>query len=163
MVRLVGLLLGVFDTLEAAGLDVDLEVPTLVEAKGDPVETHLPAMEVAVDVDGRVGHALVDEVVAGGDCHLPLGGDVDIAGKAERLDDVVVEIVLRSHIGADIAEGVAEGDVPRHGEIGIGAHQKGRIVVVGRLHDGGHNLLALGLGAGLATGIGVEGVVVEAP
>ena len=51
MVVLIGLLLGVFDILEAAGLDVDLEIPAFVVAEGDPVEAHLPAMEVAVDVE----------------------------------------------------------------------------------------------------------------
>ena len=78
MVVLVGLLLGVFDILEAVGLNVDDKVPAFVVAEGDPIETHLPAMEVAVDVDRGIRDALVDEVIAGGDRHLPVGCDVDI-------------------------------------------------------------------------------------
>lgn len=54
MVVEVGLALFVFDIFEGVGLDVDLEVPALVVAEGDPVETHLPAVKVAVDVDGGV-------------------------------------------------------------------------------------------------------------
>ena len=78
MVVLVGALFLVFDVFEAAGFDVDLEVPAFVVAEGHPVEAHFPAVEVAVDVDGGVGEAFVDEVVAGGDGHAPVLGDVGV-------------------------------------------------------------------------------------
>lgn len=78
MVVLVGLLFGVFYVFEAAGLDVDLEVPAFVEAEGDPVEAHFPAVKVAVDVDGGVGEAFVDEVVAGGEGDAPVGSEFEV-------------------------------------------------------------------------------------
>ena len=107
MIVEVGLAFFVFDVFEAVGLDVDLEVPAFVVAEGYPVEAHFPAVEVAVDVDGGVGHAFVDKVVAGGDGDAPVGGEVDVAGDAEGLDDVVFEVVLCGYVAADVAEGVA--------------------------------------------------------
>lgn len=81
MVVLVGLLFLVFDVLEAAGFDVDLEVPAFVVAEGDPVEAHFPAVEVAVDVDRSVGEPFVDEVVACGDGDSPVGCEVGVGGE----------------------------------------------------------------------------------
>ena len=48
---MVGLLFLVFDVFEAAGFDVDDEVPAFVVAEGYPVEAHFPAVKVAVDVE----------------------------------------------------------------------------------------------------------------
>ena len=143
MVVLVGLLFLVFDVFEAAGFDVDDEVPAFVVSKGNPVEAHFPAVEVAVDVDGGVGEAFFDEVVAGGDGDAPVGCEVGVGGDGEGLDDVVFVVVLGGDIGVDVAEGVVEGDVPGHGEIGIGADEQSGVVVVGGLHDGSHDLLAM--------------------
>jgi len=78
------------------------------------------------------------------------------------LDDVFFVVVLSGDKGVDVAEGVVERDVPGHGEVGVGAHEEGGVVVVGRLHDGCHDLFAGGFGAGFDIGVFVEGVVVDA-
>ena len=79
------------------------------------------------------------------------------------MDDFVFEVVLCGDVGADVAEGVVEGYVPRHGEVGVGTHEEGRVVVVGGLHDGGYDLLALRFAGFLVfVFVGVEGVVVDA-
>ena len=161
MIVLVGLLFLVFDVFEAVGFDVDDEVPAFVVTEGYPVEAHFPAVEVAVEVDGGVGETFVDEVVASGDGDTPVWGDFGVGGDAEGLDDVVFEVVLCSDIGADVAEGVVERYVPGHGEVGIGTHEEGGIVVVGRLHDGCHYLFAFWF-SGFVFFVGVECVVVDA-
>ena len=131
MVVLVGLLFLVFDVFEAAGFDVDYEVPAFVVSEGNPVEAHLPAVEVAVDVDGGVGDAFFDKVVAGGDGDAPVLGNVGVGGDAKGLDDVFFEVVLSGNVGAYVAEGVVEGEVPGHGEVGVGAHEQCGVVVIG--------------------------------
>ena len=131
MVVLVGLLFLVFDVFEAAGFDVDYEVPAFVESEGNPVEAHFPAVEVAVDVDGGVGEAFVDEVVAGGEGDAPVGSEFEVGRQAEGLDDVFFVVVLSGDKGVDVAEGVVERDVPGHGEVGVSAHEEGGVVVVG--------------------------------
>ena len=161
MVVEVGLALFVFDVFEGGCLDVDLEVPALVVAEGNPVEAHFPAVEVAVDVDGGVGHAVVDEVVAGGDGYAPVGCEAEAAGEAEGLDDVVLEVILCGIVFADVAEGVVGREIPGEGEVGVGAHEECGVVVVGRLHDGGDNLFASGFLTCMATEVAFEGVVVD--
>ena len=153
----IGLAFFVFHVAEGVGFDIDLEKPALVVAEGHPAEAHLPAMEVAVDVDGGVGHALVDEIVAGGHGDFPVFGEADVAGEAEALDGLVLEGHLAGDEGVDVAEGVADGEVPGHREIDVAAGHEDGVVVVGRLKQMAH-----GLAAGLAAG-GGEGVVVEAP
>ena len=148
LVVLVGLLFGVFDIFEAACLDVDLEVPAFVVAERHPVEAHLPAMEVSVDVERGVGKAFVDEVVACGNDYLPIGGEVDVAGDTEGLNHLFFEVKLRCDVGADIAEGVIKRDVPRHGKVGIRAHHQGGVVIEWGLQYGWDNLLASGFSAG---------------
>ena len=69
----------VLHVVEGGGLDVDLEEPAAVVAEGHPGEAHLPAVEVAVDVDGGVGPTLIDEVVACGGGDTPVLGEADVA------------------------------------------------------------------------------------
>ena len=70
---------------------------------------------------------------------------------------VAFDVETYSVVGADIAQRVVQRDVPRHREVGVGAHHQCRAVVVGSLHDGSYNLsFAFGC-------ILLEGVVVETP
>ena len=133
MVLEVALALLVLDVAQGVGRDVDLERPAAVVAEGDPREAHLPAVEVTVDVDGGVGHAVVDEVVAGGHGELPVGCEAEVAAEADALDGLALEVALTGDIGADVAEGVADADVPGYAEIDIAAHEHGGAVVVGGL------------------------------
>ena len=56
------LLLFILQIFQGLCLHVDGEVPALVAADGDPVEAHLPAMQVAIDADVGLGDVVVDKV-----------------------------------------------------------------------------------------------------
>ena len=112
-------------------------------------------MQVAVDVDGGVRHAVVDEVVARGHGELPVGCQAHVAADADALYGLVLEVHLAGHIVAHMAEGVADADVPRHREVDITAHHHRGAVVVGCLQErvDGVSLALLP--------VALEGVVVE--
>ena len=83
------LLLLILQVLQGLGLHIDGEVPALVAADGNPIEAHLPAVQVAVDAEVGVRQAVVGEVPAGGEGELPLGRDADIAVDVQGLHDAV--------------------------------------------------------------------------
>ena len=79
------LLFLILQVLQGLRFHVDGEVPALVAADGNPVEAHLPAVQIAVDADVGVSDIVVDEVPTGGEGDLPFGGDIDVAIEAERV------------------------------------------------------------------------------
>ena len=82
--------------LQGLGLHVDGEVPALVAADGDPVEAHLPAVQVAVDAEVGVGDVVVHEIPAGREGDFPFGRDADIAVEADG---------VHYRVGGDAHEG----------------------------------------------------------
>ena len=107
---------------QGCGLHVEGELPALAVADGNPVEAHLPAVHVAVDVYRRVGQRLLHEIVARGEPHLPFFRDIDLAVHVQRVhhvvlvrfqifavveDAVVVEVVVDA-----VGERVVEGERP---------------------------------------------------
>jgi len=77
------LLLLILQILQRLSLHVDGEVPALVTANRNPVEAHLPAVQVAVDADVGIGDVVVDEVPTGREGEFPLGRDADVAVEAD--------------------------------------------------------------------------------
>ena len=56
------LLLLILQVLQRLRFHIDGEVPALVAADRNPIEAHLPAVQVAVDTEVGVGNLVVDEV-----------------------------------------------------------------------------------------------------
>ena len=79
------LLLLILRVLQGLSLHVDGEVPALVAANRNPVEAHLPAVQVAVNAKVSVGDFVVHEIPTRREGHLPLWCDADIAVKADGM------------------------------------------------------------------------------
>ena len=77
------LLLRILQVLQGLGLHVDGEVPALVAADRNPIEAHLPAVQVAVNTEVGVGKFVVDEIPTRREGHFPLGRDADITVKSD--------------------------------------------------------------------------------
>ena len=96
------------------GLHVEGETPALAVAERNPVETHLPAVHVTIDVYGGVRYILLHEIVSCGEAHFPLSRDVDLALDVERVHHVarifvgvyqpVIGQVVRKPVGERIVE-----------------------------------------------------------
>ena len=110
-----------------------VEVPAAVVAKGNPIESHLPAMKVAVDVDRGVGKTVIDKIISRRESEFPLVGKTEVTAEAKSLYRLALEIVFGRHIGADVAECVVKRQIPRHAEVGIGTDEGKRVVVDGCL------------------------------
>ena len=72
------LLLLILQVLQRLGFHIDGEIPALVAADRNPVEAHLPAVEVAVNTEVCIGKLVVDKVPTCREGHLPLGCDANI-------------------------------------------------------------------------------------
>ena len=121
--------------MQHRGFHVDREAETAPVAEGYPVESHLPAVQVAVDVNRGVGELFLLEVVARRETDFPLFGDVEVAADIQGLHDfagmrpfrifvgdVVERVVDGVHIVIEvvldgIGEGVTERDGPRVAEV----------------------------------------------
>ena len=75
LVVLIAVSLVVLEVLQHIGFHVDGEIPTFVVSKRYPAEMHLPAVQVAVYVDGSVGHGFALEIVSRGEADFPVFGE----------------------------------------------------------------------------------------
>ena len=82
-------LLLILQVLQGLRLHVDGEVPALVAADGDPVEAHLPTMQVAVDTDVGVGDVVFHEVPTRREINLPFRRDADVAVEADGMHKTI--------------------------------------------------------------------------
>ena len=85
--------------MQDGGFHVDGEIPALVVADGDPVESHFPTVEVAIDVQRGVGESVVGEVPAGGEGDFPLLGEAYVAAYCQGLHDLVGGDAHESGVG----------------------------------------------------------------
>ena len=113
-----GLALVVLQVGERRGLHADVEAPAAVRAERNPRERHLPAVQVAGDVDACEREVPVAEAVTGADRNAGLGRDVEAAVELDALiDDALVafgRIVAVLHRIVDV---VTHAQVPRNGEV----------------------------------------------
>ena len=102
---------------EHRSLDIQREAPTLTISKGDPVETHLPTVHVAIYIYRRVRQAFLDEVVTRGEPETPFPSHVDLALHIQRMHHImrVFNRVNQTVISQIVIDAVRERIIERKG------------------------------------------------
>ncbi len=114
----IALALFVFEALEDAALDADVEIPLGAVAEGYPVEAHFPAMQVAAEGNGRYGKLLGLDVEARTEVNRELIGEPYVSRQGDCLNQIVLQLVALPRAGRDdIVEVVADIEVPGHLEV----------------------------------------------
>ncbi len=97
------------------GLDIQGEPPTLAVSERYPIETHLPAVHVTVNIYRGVRQTLLHKIITGGETHPPLPRDINLTlhiqgvhhvmGVLVGVNQTIVQKVVVDAVGKCVIEG----------------------------------------------------------